>query len=203
MRPFSTLSLLVVSFTCGGCMSPYHTDRGALLGGLTGAGAGALIGNAVGNTTGGALAGAGIGAIAGSMIGAGVDESEARTRAEIQQQIGRALPPGGVTVGDAISMSRAGVDPELIVNHIRANGVAQSLAANDLIALQQQGIDRRVIDALQTTPRPQVAAGGPPHYVAAPAYVAAPPPYVYYPYYAPPPPPPPPVAFGFSYSKRR
>jgi hypothetical protein len=208
MRLLSTLGLLS-TLLFAGCYSPYHTDRGALVGGLTGAGAGALVGNAVGNAAGGALVGAGLGALAGGAIGAGMDDMEARNRAEIEARLGRALPPGGVTVNEAVAMQQAGVDSELIVNHIRANGTAQQLSSNDLIVLQQQNIDRRVIGALQTTGRPQpaVAPGavaypaGPPVVVAAP-YYGPPPPYVYYRPIAPPPPPPM-IGIGFNYSKRR
>lgn len=186
-----------------GCNSPYHADRGALVGGLTGAGAGAIIGDAVGNTAGGTLLGAGIGAVAGNAIGAGMDESEARNRAYIEERLGRALPSGGVTTQDVIAMTRSGVDPELIVNHVRANGTAQQLSANDLIVLQQEGIDKRVIGALQTTPRPQPPAGiaAPAAYGPQPVYYG-PAPVGYYPVYAAPPPPPP-IGFGFSYSSRR
>lgn len=194
------VSLLFVVSVCG-CASPYHADRGAAIGGLTGAGAGAIIGDAVGNTAGGALVGAGLGAIAGSAIGAGMDESEARNRALIEQRIGQSLPQGGVTVADAVNMSRSGVDPELIVNHIRANGVGQKLTANDLIVLQQEGIDRRVIGALQTTSPPQVAQAVPmqPAPVIVQEYYGPPPRYYRPVYYAP---PPPPIGIGFSYHKR-
>jgi hypothetical protein len=196
--------LAAVLVATAGCSSPYHADRGALLGGLTGAGAGAIVGDAVGNTAGGALVGAGLGAIAGNAIGAGMDESEARNRAYIEERLGRALPSGGVTTQDVIAMTRSGVDPELIVNHVRANGTAQQLSANDLIVLQQEGIDKRVIGALQTTPRPQPPAGiaAPVAYGPQPVYYG-PAPVGYYPVYAAPPPPPPPIGFGFSYSSRR
>ena len=51
-------------------------------------------------------------------------------------------------------MTRAGVAPELIMNHVRAHGMATPLQANDLIVLQQQGVDSRVIATMQATPSP-------------------------------------------------
>jgi hypothetical protein len=201
--------LLIAAFTtlvAPGCASPYHADRGALVGGLTGAGAGAIVGDAVGNTAGGALIGAGLGAITGNLIGASLDENEARNRAMIEQQMGRMMPAGGVTTADVINMSRSGVDPQLIINHIRANGVAKRIDANELIALQQEGVNRDVIGVLQTTSVPQASAGAPVAMVPA-GYVQE----YYYPY---PPPrrviygppvyyaPPPPIGIGFSYSSR-
>jgi hypothetical protein len=194
---------VVATLLASGCASPYHADRGALVGGLTGAGAGAIVGDAVGNAGGGALIGAGLGAITGNLIGAGLDESEARNQAMIQQQMGRMVPAGGVTPDDVINMSRSGVEPQLIINHIRTNGVARRVDANDLINLQQQGVSREVIGALQTTSVPQAQGVAP----APIGYVDE-----YYPYVVPrrviygPPPvyyaPPPPIGIGFSYSSR-
>ncbi|MGC3966338.1 MAG: glycine zipper domain-containing protein [Pirellulales bacterium] len=191
-----------------GCASPYHADRGALLGGLGGAGAGALIGNATGDTAAGALIGAGLGTVAGAAIGSGLDEVEARNRAQIEQQLGRQLATGGVTPADVVAMSRSGIDPELIMNHVRANGMAKKLDANDLIMLQQEGVAKPVITTMQTVGPPQQAEAAQP----APAgYYAAPQPVMVQEYYYPPPPPrfyrpwygpPPAMGFGFSYSKR-
>lgn len=185
IRHFAALS--VVLLAASGCRSPFYADQGALAGGLTGAGVGALIGDASGNALPGAALGAGIGAISGGLIGGAMDEVEAKNRAMIAAQMGQQLPPGGVTVNDIVAMTRSGVDEELIVNHICANGVAQPVQAGDLITLQQQGISKNVISAMQTTPprgmnaRQGMPAGGP---VGVP--VAYPPPY---PYYYPPPPP--------------
>jgi len=138
-----------------GCESPYHTDRGALLGGLGGAGIGALVGNAVGNTGAGAAIGAGVGSLTGAAIGAGLDEVEARNRAMIEAQLGRRVAAGAVTINDVIAMTQARVDEELIVNHIRANGMAAPLQTQDIIMLQQQGVSARVIKAMQEPPLPR------------------------------------------------
>jgi hypothetical protein len=176
-----------------GCQSPYYADRGALAGGLGGAGAGALIGSASGHAGAGALIGAGVGAVSGALVGGGLDEIEAKNRAQIAAQMGRQLPPGGVQINDVLAMSNAGVQEELIVNHIRANGMMQPLQAGDLIALQQQSVSPAIVTAMQTSP-PRMAAAPP---MAVPV---APPPVYYYP-------PPPPVYYrppsvGFSYYSR-
>lgn len=149
---FLAASVLLAPFAVAGCMSPYHADRGALAGGLVGAGTGALVGNAVGNTGAGAAIGAGVGALTGGLIGNGLDEVEARNRAMIAQQMGRAVPAGVVSTEDVVAMSRAGVADELIVNHIRANGMARPPQAGDLIVLQQEGVSTRVIAAMQEPP---------------------------------------------------
>lgn len=136
---------------CCGCMST-HADRGALFGGLLGAGTGAIVGNAAGNTLAGTAIGAGVGAIAGSAIGDSLDEMEARNRALIAQQMGRDIPKGQVTFEDVIVMTQANVSEELIVNHIRINGVTRPPSADDIIRLQEAGVSVNVIKAMQEAP---------------------------------------------------
>ena len=144
------LTLAVVTST--GCQSPYHSDQGALFGGLLGAGTGAIIGGATGHPGAGAAIGAGVGALSGAAIGHGQDEIEARNRAMIAQQLGRQVPAGAVTVNDVIAMSKSGVNEELIANHVRANCMTAPLQSADLIRLQQEGVTPRVIAQMQASP---------------------------------------------------
>ncbi|HEY1599487.1 MAG TPA: glycine zipper domain-containing protein [Pirellulales bacterium] len=190
--------LLPLAMTVG-CNSPFYTDKGALVGGLAGTGVGAVTGAAVGHPGVGALVGAGVGTLTGAAVGSGMDSIEARNRAQIAATLGRQVPPGNVTLPDVIAMTRAGVNDELIVNHIRANGLAQPLQSGDLITLQNSGVSTRVIGALQSAPQPgapaMAAPGvGPP--VPVPAYYpypgpywGPPPPYAYWGYGWRPPPP--------------
>ncbi|MBN1590729.1 MAG: hypothetical protein JW888_14545 [Pirellulales bacterium] len=150
-----TVAASMVLLAVGGCRSPYHADRGAVGGGLLGAGIGALVGDAAGNAGAGTAIGAGVGALTGAAIGAEMDENEARNRAMIEQQLGRQVAAGSVTTTDVVAMSNSGVDDPLIINHIRAHGMAAPLAAGDLISLKQQGVSAAVIEAMQTTPPPQ------------------------------------------------
>ena len=159
MRFLLPLSVAFCALIFAGCASPYHADRGALFGGLTGAGVGALVGHATGNTGAGAAIGAGVGALTGAAVGAEMDETEARNRAMIEQRLGRQVVPGAVTVNEVIAMVRSGVNEELVVNHIRAHGMATALQSGDLIMLQQQQIPVSVIRAMQEAPpRPVVVA---------------------------------------------
>jgi hypothetical protein len=176
------LYALTAVVSASGCASTNHTEQGALFGGLLGAGTGAVVGHALGNTGAGAAIGAGVGALSGAAIGNGQDQIEAKNHAMIEQQIGRQLA-GATRIDDVIAMTRAGVAPELIMNHVHAHGMAAPLQTNDLILLQQQKVDGRVIATMQATPSP----------VAGQAVVvqqAAPPPVIvegYYgrPYYHP------------------
>ena len=148
------LGLILTFVSSTGCRSPYHSDQGALFGGLLGAGTGAIVGSAVGNTGAGAAIGAGVGALSGAAVGNELDEIEARNRAMIAQQLGRQVSPGAATVDDVIAMTRAGVNEELIATHVRNNGVVAPLQPNDLIRLQQEGVSTRAIAAMQATPQP-------------------------------------------------
>mgnify|MGYP000951958239 CR=1 FL=1 len=161
-----------------GCNSPYHADRGALFGGLTGAGVGALVGHAAGNTGAGAAIGAGVGALTGAAIGSEMDQVEARNRAMIEQKLGRQIAAGAVTVGEVVSMHQAGVAEELVINHVRAHGMAAPLQTSDLIWLQEQKIPTPIITAMQQSPPKPVQASA----TTAPVVVQE---YYYDPYYDP------------------
>ena len=150
LRPLALFALATV-LSAAGCAT--QTQTGAAVGGVAGAGTGAVIGHALDNTAAGAAVGAGVGALSGAAIGNSQDQAEAKNRAIIEQQIGRQLA-GAVRVDDVIAMTRAGVAPDLIANHVRAHGMAAPLQANDLIVLQQQGVDSRVIATMQATPVP-------------------------------------------------
>lgn len=143
---------LSMALSAAGCQSPYRADQGALFGGLLGAGTGAIIGDAVGNAGAGTAIGAGLGAITGAAVGSELDEIEAQNRAMIAQQLGREVTAGAVTLNDVVAMTQAGVADQLIVNHVRAHGVAAPLQTADLIFLQQQGVSTQVIQAMQTPP---------------------------------------------------
>lgn len=182
-RPFPIAALLVISLLLGGCASPYHADRGALVGGLTGAGVGALVGNAVGHTGAGAVIGGAVGTLGGAAIGSEMDEMEARNRAMIEAQLGRQVAAGAVMIDDVVAMTRAGVNEELIVNHVRIHGVARPLQATDLILLQNEGVSTSVIRAMQ---EPTMTAQQPVMVQPAPAPVLVepypyPPPVYYHP----------------------
>lgn len=160
-----TWSFVVLVLFGSGCRSPYYADRGAGLGALAGAGAGAIIGDATGgNAASGALIGAGLGAITGGVVGSGMDEMQARNRAEIAAQMGRQVSAGAATIDEVVAMSRSGVDPMLIQNYVRTSGVARPLAATDVIYLHNQGVSTDVIQAMQNppVPAPTVVAHGPP-----------------------------------------
>lgn len=178
-----------------GCLSPYYADKGALFGGLSGAGVGAIVGDAAGNAGAGAVIGSAVGALTGAAVGSGIDADLTRSKAEIEARMGRQMQ-GAVTPQDVIAMTQAGLSDDVIVTHIRANGVAQALQVQDLIGLRNTGVRDSVINAMQQTPSrlAQAAVAGPVY----PVYPAYPPrPVIVEQYYAPWYPPPPPAAFYY------
>jgi hypothetical protein len=157
-RPRAAIAcILILALTALGCESTSNTDKGALLGALGGAGLGALAGNALGNTGAGAAIGAGVGALSGAAIGAEKDDVEVRNRATDAQLAAMRVRAGTVTVNDVITMTQSRVNDELIINHIRAHGMVAPPTANDLIVLQQYGVNPRVVQAMQESPPPQPA----------------------------------------------
>ena len=159
-RCLASLGLLLAVSTLG-CESPYHSDQGALFGGLFGAGVGAIAGHAMGNTAAGAVIGAAAGTVTGAAVGQAQDEAEARNRAMIEARLGRQIAAGAVTVQDVVAMTHANIDQEVIVNHIHGHG-AVPLQTNDILYLQQQGVSPRVIETMQATPVQVPDAGAPP-----------------------------------------
>lgn len=156
-----------------------NTERGAVLGGVGGALAGAAIGKQNDETAAGALIGGAIGLITGGAIGNAKDEEINRQRAYQEQMYWRMAR--AVSMQDVVTMTQNGLGEDVIINHIRQNGVQRQLEVGDVIALHQHGVSQRVIVAMQQAPlatAPVVPA--PPyqrpivveqyHYVTPPSY---------------------------------
>lgn len=174
----SIRALLAVAISlpllAAGCRSPYYADRGAAAGGLTGAAIGAVIGEHNDNPLAGAIIGGAVGTLTGAAVGDAIDADIARNDAIIQQQLGRRLA-GAVTLSDVVSMTHANLGEDVIITHIRANGVANPPTVNDLIALKQQGVGDRVINALQSQPpihSTSVRTASPPPVIVEERYIA-------------------------------
>ena len=98
-----------------------------------------------------------MGALSGAAIGNAQDEIEAKNRAMIAQQLGRQVAAGAVRVNDVIAMTRAGVNEELIINHIRAHGMIAPLQTErpDQPAAAGHQPARDCHDAGLSPPQPQ------------------------------------------------
>lgn len=152
MRLYAGIAvLLVFAFHPGSVMAQYHTDRGAVLGGLGGALIGAGIGEHNDNAGAGALIGGAVGLLSGAAIGNSMDQEEAARARAYQQQRARQLSRA-VSISDVATMSQNGVSDDVIINHVTQNGVQRRLEVNDVIMLHQQGVSNAVISAMQRAP---------------------------------------------------
>ncbi len=115
------------------------------------------MGDSLGNAKAGALVGAGVGAVTGAAVGDSLDEIDAQNRQLIAQQLHRAVRPGAATSDEVIAMSQAGVDSQLIINHIRNNGVVSPPDVNGILRLSAAGVPTPVIEAMQKPPAPPAA----------------------------------------------
>jgi hypothetical protein len=127
------------------------------------------------------LLGGAVGLITGAVVGNSMDE-KARAHAYEQQQIYRLRQ--AVSTQDVMAMAQNGLGDDVIINHIRENGVQRKIEVSDVIMLHRNGVSEGVITAMQN------ARVGGPAVVAPPAVQYAPPPRVVVQeyYYAPPPP---------------
>ena len=173
-RQICVPAILIVGLALSGCASPYHTDRGAVFGGLMGAGLGTVVGAATGEPLAGAAIGGVAGTMTGAVVGGAMDNMEARNQAAIAAaQRGRRPPATAVSIADVVAMTQSGVQETVIATHVRNHGLARPLTTNDIIYLQRSGVSPNVIQAMQTSP-PPVAIAGPPS--PGPTYIASPPP---------------------------
>jgi hypothetical protein len=145
---FSLGCVILAPLFLSGCAT--NTGTGAVVGGATGAGVGALVGSASGHAGAGAAIGAGVGALTGAVVGNSIDEKNRAIEAQYRTQ----LVAGRVTKEEVINMTQNHVDEELIINHLRAHGMAYPLSSADIIMLQQYQVSPRVIAVMQEAPPP-------------------------------------------------
>ena len=134
------LTSLAVS---SGCQTPEGT--GAAAGGLLGFGLGGLLSRCPG----GALLGAAAGAGAGTLAGAAVDAARTKKAQQNAQAAAAAVAARAPTLNDIVNMTQNAVPPAQIIEQIRTSGVVYQISPNDVIELNRQGVDQRVIIALQ------------------------------------------------------
>jgi hypothetical protein len=171
-----------------------NTERGAVGGGVFGTAAGTAIGAATGRPLLGAAIGGLAGTAGGALIGNEADKDEARRREIIQaQQLADAQAAQqrlGIT--DVIELSKAGQDPQVIINQIRSTRSTFQLSTADLNLLKANGVSDRVIAEMQVAraapsrvvvqePAPVIYESPPRVYVRpAPVVVVGGPPRPYY-----------------------
>ena len=132
-------------------MAQSRTQEGAVVGGVAGAILGGIAGNNSDKTVEGIAIGGALGALTGGLVGRAEDEQMMRNyqyqqylQQQRAQQISRA-----VSINDAITMTRGGLSPNLIVSQIRNNGVQQRIGVPEVISLHENGVAEVVIQEMQ------------------------------------------------------
>lgn len=161
MRVKLTILLLLSLSSVSYAQSPYHhRDQGLVVGGLMGALTGGAIGKNNGETAAGAAIGTAIGALTGAAIGDSIDTDIAWSNAAAQRRYA-AQAARAVTVHDVISMTHAGLSDDVIITHVRANGIVRRPQPTDLITMSKSGVSDAVMRAVQTA-RPATSPQLPP-----------------------------------------
>src|SRR5262245_8960439 len=171
MVAFRQFGVVAVAVLMAGCQNMNNTQSGALVGSGLGAATGAIIGEASGHAGGGALIGAAAGALAGGLAGNAADAREERDAAVAHAQYAQAHSQAiaqAVTDADVVTMTRSGVGDDVIINSIRTRGCRWNSAPENVIALKQQGVSDRVIEAMQNSGLHMPAPAAPPPVVYAP-----------------------------------
>ncbi len=149
----------------GGCQTA--TGTGAAAGGALGAGIGAIAGR---GCPGAALAGGLIGAGAGALGGAAVDATAQR---RAQRAAASDVALRAPSLEEIVTMTQSAVPTGQIINQVRTSGVVYRLTPEQVIWLNQQGVNGAVIQEMQATAYRGPVRGYP--VVEQPVYVAPPP----------------------------
>lgn len=143
VRTLFVAGLLTSFAASSGCQTAAGT--GAAAGGLLGTGIGALVGHRPGAALAGGVLGAGAGLVGGA-IADGVAAKKAQNAMQAASAEAVARAP---SLEDIVNMTQNAVPREQIIEQIRTSGVAYRLTVDQIIWLNRQGVDSRVIQALQ------------------------------------------------------
>ena len=148
------LAVMTLSLLSGSVFAQSRAEEGAVLGGVAGAIVGGIAGHQNGETPEGIAIGGVVGALTGGLLGKAKDNQEIRNlqyqhyaQQRHAEQVRRA-----VSLNDAITMSRSGLSPNLIVNQIRSNGVQRRIGVPEIITLHENGVPEIVIQEMQKAP---------------------------------------------------
>jgi hypothetical protein len=145
VRALFVAGLLTSLAISSGCESAAGT--GAAAGGLLGTGIGALAGHGPGAALAGGALGAGAGLVGGAIAdGVAAKKAQRAVQAASAEAVARAP-----SLEDIVNMTQNAVPPEQIIEQVRTSGVVYRLTADQIIWLNRQGVNTRVIQALQDT----------------------------------------------------
>ncbi len=138
---FSLLSLAL------GCQNTKtRAVEGAVVGGAVGALGGGIIGHQSHHGGEGAAIGAAAGALTGAVIGSQINKPEQATTQPAQAS---SAASGQLYIQQVVDMSKQGVSDSVIIDRIHATNSRFILTPKDIDYLKQQGVNQKVIDAMQ------------------------------------------------------
>lgn len=164
-------AVMIFAFGVSPLMAQSRTQEGAVVGGVAGAILGGIAGSNSDKTGEGIAIGGAVGALAGGLMGRAEDDQMIRNHQyqQYRQQQRAYQISQAVSIDDAITMTRGGLSPNLIVSQIRSSGVQQKIGVKEVIALHENGVAEIVIQEMQNA---RIAGTGSPVCVArAPAVV--------------------------------
>jgi len=138
------LSLLPLVLGCQNTQT--RAVEGTVIGGLLGAAGGGIIGHQSGHGGEGAAIGAAAGALTGAVVGSQINKPKQAAAQPAQVSSGAT---GQLYIQQIVDMSRQGVSDSVIIDRISATNSRFVLTPKDIDYLKQQGVNQKVIDAMQ------------------------------------------------------
>lgn len=140
---------LFIAFFSLGCQNTQsRAVEGTVIGGLLGAAGGGIIGHQSGHGGEGAAIGAAAGALTGAVVG-----SQIKKPGQAAEQPAQAQASSGATgqlyIQQIVDMSKQGVSDSVIIDRIHATNSRFVLTPKDIDYLKGQGVNQKVIDAMQ------------------------------------------------------
>jgi len=163
-------SLMISAVMTSSVFAQTQAQKGAVVGGIAGSIIGGVAGHQSDRTPAGIAIGGITGAIAGGLLGKSQDQQQMQQYQyqQAQQQQYQYEVSRAVSLSDAVTMSRSGMSPNLIVSQIRASGVQQEIGVSEVISLHENGVPEIVIQEMQ---RARVAGSPTPVVVRQPTTV--------------------------------
>lgn len=142
VRTLFLAGLLTGFAASSGCQTAAGT------GAATGAAAGYATGALIGHNPFAALIGAGFGTAAGLVGGSAIDAMRVKKAQKAANSAAADAVAHAPTLDDIVYMTQNAVPPAQIVEQIRSSGVIYRLNAEQIVALNRQGVATPVINAL-------------------------------------------------------
>lgn len=136
----TAISILTIS-----CESKAAT--GIFAGGATGAAIGGIAGGGAG-----AAIGAGAGAVTGGLVGAYLDTQDRKNLEQQNPKTAKRVDSGKqLSIDDVISMHKAGIDDDKIIDIMKKTDSKYYLRTKDIDRLQRAGVSNKVINYMMRT----------------------------------------------------